>query len=129
MIARAKAFFIWPETLVFPLASTPMREGFPGDLQSGEHPLEKRPYCQGFPIVGIFEASASPFLQIYANRYEDMTAYRYANIEKYLHGIAFKGASHMPCGQGLLARFAIWPPCFKQTGETAYRAIRGRDVS
>ena len=22
----------------------------------------------------------------------------------------------MPCGQGLLARFAIWPPCFKQTG-------------
>jgi len=21
----------------------------------------------------------------------------------------------MPCGLGLLARFAIWPPCFKQT--------------
>jgi hypothetical protein len=42
-------------------------------------------------------------------------AYRYANIEKYLHGIAFKEGSHMPCGQGLLARFAIWPPCFKQT--------------
>jgi hypothetical protein len=48
MIARVKAFFIWPETLVFPLASTPMREGFPGDLQSmnvhlsGEHPSYRR---------------------------------------------------------------------------------------
>jgi hypothetical protein len=29
-----------------------------------------------------------------------MTAYRYANIKKYLHGIAFKGGSHMPYGQG-----------------------------
>ena len=38
-----------------------------------------------------------------------MMACRYANIEKYLHGIAFKGGSHMPCGQGLLARFAMWP--------------------
>jgi hypothetical protein len=38
-----------------------------------------------------------------------MMAYRYANIEKYLHGIVFKGGPHMPCGQGLLARFAIWP--------------------
>jgi len=45
-----------------------------------------------------------------------MTAYRYANIKKYLHGIAFKGGSHMPCGQGLLARFAIWPPFVKQRG-------------
>jgi hypothetical protein len=35
-----------------------------------------------------------------------MTAYRYANIKKYLHGMAFKGGSHMPCGQGLLARHA-----------------------
>jgi hypothetical protein len=28
-----------------------------------------------------------------------------------LHGIVFKGR----LGQGVLARFAIWPPCFKQT--------------
>ncbi len=43
-----------------------------------------------------------------------MTAYRYANIKKYLHGIAFKGGSHMPYGQGLLARFAFPNPgpCF-----------------
>jgi hypothetical protein len=45
-----------------------------------------------------------------------MMACRYANIEKYLHGIAFKRGSHMPCGQGLLARFAIWPAYLKQAG-------------
>jgi hypothetical protein len=33
-----------------------------------------------------------------------MTAYRYANIKKYLHGIAFKRGSHMLYGQGLLTR-------------------------
>jgi hypothetical protein len=32
-----------------------------------------------------------------------MMAYRYANIEKYLHGISFKGGSHMSWRQGLLA--------------------------
>jgi len=45
-----------------------------------------------------------------------MMACRYANIEKYLHGISFKGGSHMPWRQGLLARFAIWPAYLKQAG-------------
>jgi hypothetical protein len=30
-----------------------------------------------------------------------MMAYEYANIEKDLHGIAFKGGSHMPCGENM----------------------------
>ena len=38
-------------------------------------------------------------------------AYLYA-MKNDLHGIVFTGR----LGQGLLARFAIWPPCFKQTG-------------
>jgi hypothetical protein len=46
-----------------------------------------------------------------------MMAYQYANIEKYLHGISFKGGSHMPWRQGLLARFAIWPAYLKQAGD------------
>ena len=33
-----------------------------------------------------------------------MMACRYANIEKYLHGIAFKRGSHMPWGQGPKSR-------------------------
>jgi hypothetical protein len=54
-----------------------------------------------------------------------MIAYRHANIEKYLHGIAFKVVSHLPWGQGLLARFAIWLPCFKgrQTGTAIERLV------